>query len=294
MNELPEVLNLAAQINKTIFGKRISGFTAAHTPHKLAWYYGEPSQFSNLLEGKTIGKATAYGGLVEIKAGNANILLGEGGNIRFHDKNEPRPAKHQLLIEFEDKSALSDSVRMYGGMGAFPEGKLENKYYKAAKEKPSPFSLLFDEKYFDLMASADEVQKLSLKALLATEQRIPGLGNGVLQDILFNAGMHPKKKVSTLSVRDKKVLYDQLKATLAAMLSGGGRDVELDLFGRPGNYKSILSKNSVNKPCHVCGTAIKKKLTWAAASIIVPNARQCKFFHHRKRIKLKVQLVSHY
>jgi hypothetical protein len=34
-----------------------------------------------------------------------------------------------------------------------------------------------------------EVKKLSLKALLATEQRIPGLGNGVLQDILFKARM---------------------------------------------------------------------------------------------------------
>lgn|GEM_PF-2077218 len=30
------------------------------------------------------------------------------------------------------------------------------------------------------------------KAFLATEQRIPGLGNGVLQDILWTARIHPK------------------------------------------------------------------------------------------------------
>jgi formamidopyrimidine-DNA glycosylase len=274
MNELPEVLNLAEQINKTIYGKRISVVTAAHTPHKLAWYYGEPSQFSNLLAGKTIGKATAYGGLVEIKAGNANILLGEGGNIRFHKNNEPHPVKHQLLIEFEDGTALSDSVQMYGGMGAFPEGKLENKYYKAAKEKPSPFSPLFDEKYFNLMAGSPEVQKLSLKALLATEQRIPGLGNGVLQDILFSARMHPKKKVNTLSGQDKKLLFDSVKNTLAAMLAGGGRDIESDLFGHPGGYKSILCKSTVNKPCPVCRTNIKKEAYLGGSIYYCPKCQE--------------------
>jgi formamidopyrimidine-DNA glycosylase len=40
---------------------------------------------------------------------------------------------------------------------------------------------------------------LSAKAFLATEQRIPGLGNGVLQDILFTAGIHPKRKMAAIS-----------------------------------------------------------------------------------------------
>ncbi len=156
---------------------------------------------------------------MEIKAENANILLGEGVGLRFHRKNEPRPPKHQLLIEFEDGSAISASVQMYGGMGAFLDGELDNPYYKVAKEKPSPLSTAFDKVYFDRIVSAPEVQKLSLKALLATEQRIPGLGNGVLQDILFNAKMHPKKKVSTLSETDKEALFNSVKTTLSAMAS---------------------------------------------------------------------------
>jgi len=63
------------------------------------------------------------------------------------------------------------------------------------------------EPIFEGMVSSQEVQKLSLKALLATEQRIPDFGNGVLQDILFSAKMHPKKKVGTLSEKDKEVLF---------------------------------------------------------------------------------------
>jgi formamidopyrimidine-DNA glycosylase len=259
MIELPEALNIAGQINDTIPGKRVASVIAVRTPHKLAWYYGEPQKYSDLLVGRTIGKANAYGGLVEIKAENADILLGDGAGIRFHSEGEPRPAKHQLLIEFDDHSAISVSIQMYGGIGVFLEGELDNIYYKVAKEKPSPLSPTFDKVYFGRLISAQEVQKLSLKALLATEQRIPGLGNGILQDILFNAKMHPKKKVDTLAETEKEVLFNSVKTTISTMAAEGGRDTELDLFGCPGGYKTILCKNTVNKPCLVCGTIIKKE-----------------------------------
>jgi formamidopyrimidine-DNA glycosylase len=259
MIELPEAKNIAGQLSRTVSRKRISGVTAAHTPHKLAWYYGDRGKYQALLIGRTIGPAEAFGGLVEIGAEGARILLGEGVAIRFHDKGEPRPPKHQLLLEFADGSALSAAVQMYGGMGAFLEGELDNLYYRVAKEKPSPFSAAFDWTYFERLISAPELQKISLKALLATQQRIPGLGNGVLQDVLFNARMHPKKKAGTLFAKEKKILFEAVKKTLSAMAAKGGRDTESDLFGRPGGYRTVLSKNTVDKPCPVCGTVIKKE-----------------------------------
>jgi formamidopyrimidine-DNA glycosylase len=71
--------------------------------------------------------------------------------------------------------------------------------------------------------------------------------------------MHPRKKVSTLAGKGKEVLFASVKTTLSAMAAGGGRDTELDLFGRPGGYRTILCKLTVNKPCPVCGTAIRKE-----------------------------------
>jgi formamidopyrimidine-DNA glycosylase len=179
--------------------------------------------------------------------------------LRFQGPDAPRPAKHQLLIDFDDGSALSASVQMYGGLGSFRDGELDNPYYKVAKEKTSPLSAAFNKGYFERLSAAPKVQNLSLKAFLATEQRIPGLGNGVLQDILFQARMHPKRKVNTLARDEVKVLFDSLKATLAAMAARGGRDTELDLLGRPGGYATLLSKNTANKPCPVCRTTITKE-----------------------------------
>jgi formamidopyrimidine-DNA glycosylase len=259
MIELPEAYTLAKQINKTIRGKKIAKVTAAHTPHKLAWYYGDPDQYASLLVGLSIHRATAFGALVQINVADSAILFGDGVNLRFHDTNDTYPRKHQLLVEFDDLTAISASVRMYGGVGCFREGALDNPYYQVAREKPSPLGKKFNEKYFDRLISAPKVQKLSAKAFLATEQRIPGIGNGVLQDILFEAQVHPKKKVNTFSDREKKDLYNSTKTVLHEMSQQGGRDTEKDLFGNPGGYKTRLSKKTVGKPCPGCGSTISKE-----------------------------------
>jgi formamidopyrimidine-DNA glycosylase len=259
MIELPEAMNMAGQLRTTFSGKRITSVIAEQTPHKLAWYFGKPAEYSKLLIHKKCGEARGFGSMVEMDVEENRLLFTEGVNLRLHKEGEPRPARHQLLIEFDDRAALSASVQMYGGLGAFPAGELDNPYYFIAKEKTSPLSPDFNESYFYQIISPSDAQKLSLKALLATKQRIPGLGNGVLQDILFNAKMHPKRKVNSLSEDDKKTLYQAVRSTLMAMTEKGGRDTELDLFGHPGGYQTILCKNTANQPCPICGTIIKKE-----------------------------------
>ena len=258
MIELPEAVTLAKQLTETLAGKTIRNVVADRSPHKFAWYFGDPQQYGVLLNGKVIDRATNYGGQVEIAAGDARITFSDGVNLRYFQQGEKLPDKHQLLLEFDDGSFLVGSVQMYGGLMAFPVGQNDNQYYLVAKERPSPLSPDFNEAYFDSLFSSG-TDKLSLKAFLATEQRIPGIGNGVLQDILFNARMHPKKKVATLSSADRKLLFDAIKSTLAEMVAAGGRDTDTDLFEQPGGYVTKLSKNTVGQPCSVCGGTVQKE-----------------------------------
>lgn len=258
MIEIPEAAVLANQINNIVFGKKIKNVVAAQSPHKFAWFYGDPADYNVLLSGKTIGRAESFGGYVEISAEDAVILFGEGVNLRFYGTDEKRPQKHQLLIEFEDLTAISASIQMYGGMWCFKRGSFDNPYYLNAKEKVSPLSESFDREYFNNIISAADTLRLSTKALLATEQRIPGLGNGVLQDILFNAKVHPKKKITSFTESDKEALFNSIKTTLKEMLLKGGRDTEKDLFGNPGGYISKLSRNTVGRKCDECTGTIKK------------------------------------
>ena len=274
MIELPEARTLADQLNQTVKGKRIAEVVAVQSPHKLTWYHGDPQEYPKLLEGKKISQAEAYGGLVEIEIEEARAVFSDGVNLRFHAQSEKRPSKHQLLLEFADGTGLSTSVKMYGGIQCFKAGELDNPYYQVAKAKPSPLSGGFDQAYFDSLITSPEVQKLSAKAFLATEQRIPGLGNGVLQDILHNAGVHPKRKINTLSDTERQALYDSIKTTLTQMTEQGGRDTEKDLFGQEGGYKTRLSKKTAGKPCSTCGTLIKKESYMGGSIYFCPECQR--------------------
>ena len=259
MIELPEAAVLAEQLNKKVKGRIIKKVIAAQSPHKFAWYQGNPQKYNSLLKDKTINNSANAGGILEIKVDDTVVALSDGAGLKYHVDDKELPKKHQLLIELDNSTFLSVSIRMYGGILCFKEGECDNKYYLTAREKPSPISKKFNEKYFNRIISSDDLQNKSVKFLLATEQRIPGLGNGVLQDILFNAGIHPKRKVADLSDEEKIELYHSLKYVLTDMIKQGGRDTEKDLFGNNGGYVTKLSKNTAGQPCINCGTSIKKE-----------------------------------
>ncbi len=258
MIELPEAYVLAKQITQHLAGKQILSATANQSPHKFAWYHGDPADYSNLLRGKTVQAAASYGGLVEVEAEDASMVFGDGVALRLVPKGAKRPPKHQLLVEFTDGSALTGSVQMYGGLWAFSSGEFTNPYYLTAKAKPSPLTEDFNERHFAGLFD-DATRRKSAKAFLATEQRISGLGNGVLQDILFNARIHPRRSMESLSDEELDTMFHTLKSTIRQMAEQGGRDTEKDLFGKPGGYVTRLSKNTLHYPCPVCGSELKKE-----------------------------------
>lgn len=257
MMELPESATLAAQMNGTVRGKRVKSMRVGTSPHKFFFTENGGAEYEKRLAGKTFGGATPLGIYLEVAVEDMAFLCGEGLALRYRAPGEASPGKHQLYIEFEDGSVLYGSVSMYGGAWVHPAGSFENPYYQVAKEKPSPLTDAFDSAYFEGILSAAK-PTLSAKALLATEQRIPGLGNGVLQDILLKAGIHPKAKLSSLSSKQLAGLFPTLKGTLAEMAAGGGRDTERDLFGEPGGYHSLLSAKTYKEPCPHCGGPIEK------------------------------------
>lgn len=159
-------------------------------------------------------------------------------------------------------------------MGCFKESELDNKYYLIAKEKPSPLSSKFNKNYFDSILADEKKDKLSLKALLATEQRIPGFGNGVLQDILFNARLHPRKKVISLNEKQSINLFNSVKSTLKEMADKNGRNTEKGLFGQPGEYMTKMSINTSGKPCIVCGTLVEKASYMGGSVYFCPGCQE--------------------
>lgn len=239
-------------------GQKIARVESPTSPHKFTWYNGDPADYSGCLTGRTIKKVKGYGVFVDlIMDEETHLLIGDGTNMRYFPAGEAHPLKHQLLVEMEDGGFLVFTVAMYGAIYAF-KGDFDNPYYQGSMQKLSPLDEHFDEAYFETLIRATN-KDLSAKALLTTKQRIPGLGNGVVQDILFQAAVHPKSKVSALSGIERTDLFYSIKGTLKNMLEAGGRDTEKDFFGNWGGYKTILSKKTYKAPCRNCGHEIVRE-----------------------------------
>ena len=76
---------------------------------------------------------------------------------------------------------------------------------------------------------------------------------------MFDARIHPKTKLNALSDPQKETLFHSVRGILRRMTDEGGRDTEKDLFGSPGGYRTILSKNTWKYPCLVCGGGIVRQ-----------------------------------
>lgn len=263
MLELPEVLTVSKQLKNHIVGKKISKVLPPSKVHKFCWYNGEPTEYNAAIKGSEVISVEGFGIFVEITFSNGyKLCLNDGVNVRLVPSNE-KTKNFQLLIELEDHLVLVFTVAMYGGI-FLHDGSYDNEYYLKSKQAISPFSEVFTEYYYKTFMESKP--NLSAKAFLATQQRFPGVGNGVLQDILFEAGIHPKRKISTFSEADKDRLLEKIITVLNEMVQNGGRDTEKNIFGEKGSYKVRMSKNTMGLGCPKCGGKIVKE-TYLGGSI---------------------------
>ncbi|SFL42129.1 formamidopyrimidine-DNA glycosylase [Porphyromonadaceae bacterium KH3CP3RA] len=274
MLELPEVLTLSKQANNTLSGKTITQVFNATKPHKFTFYNGDPLEYGKLLTGKTILSSEGYGMFVDFYlSDNVTMNIGDGVIARYYSPGDKIPAGYQLLLVFDDDSFLVFSVAMYGFINAYPDGIIDNKYYKLSRESISPLSKDYTEKQFDKLFT-EAKKTLTAKALLATEQRIPGVGNGVIQDILFNAQINPRQQILRLSDKKKETLFFSLKDTLSEMAFEGGRNTQTDLYGNNGGYRTILSSKTWKNPCPRCGSIIVKEAYLGGSVYYCPECQK--------------------
>lgn len=260
MIELPEAVCLSRQLHEVLAGKIILRAEAGSSPHGFAWYSGDPSGYAARLSERRVVWCENRCGHIWIRLENdASLILSEGPSLRVWQKGEKLPKKHQLLLEMEDGLTLTAATRMYAFYALNDGLEPLNPYLKKGVEGPNVMDQSFAFERFCLAADQVNRAKLSVKGFLATEQRFPGLGNGVLQDILFNASLNPRRPLDSLGESGTKDLFDSVKETLRHMTELGGRDTESDVYGQAGGYMTILSRKGMERGCPNCGSSIVKE-----------------------------------
>ena len=275
MFELPEYTNLARQMNETLQGRTIHSGSLGNSPHKFVWYNRDQDEFASLTQGKTIGKAHAKGRwlFIPLEPGYT-LLFGEcGGKILFHPAESEIPQKYHLVLTFTDRSFLTATTQMWGAMELYEQGEeLRREYVKDMR--PTPLDPDFSFEYFNnLIDELVAQKKRSAKSLLTQDQIIPGLGNAIAQDILFKAGLNPRRPLADLDREQRAILFNAINNTIDEIIDQGGRYDEFDLYGQNGSYTRIMDKNAPKRPCPNCGGEIKKIQYLGGACYLCSNCQ---------------------
>ena len=85
-----------------------------------------------------------------------------------------------------------------------------------------------------------------------------GLSNVAFQEIIYKAGIHPKRNTSTLIESERNNVYDSMKEILNERICSGGKDKFEDLFGESGRHTPVMGPNMKDKTCPQCGASIEK------------------------------------
>ncbi|MCE5237901.1 hypothetical protein LLH23_05355 [bacterium] len=257
MIEYPEAVTIAGQIAKTLTGKRIESAVRGNAPHKFAFYSRPPEEYASILPGQTTTGAEASGSLILVRlSGGHIVVLGGGGErIIFHPSADTVPAKHQLLLGFDDGAFLSVKVQGWGSCQLYTPEELEV-YPWYARRALEATDEGFTRGYFEgLFAALEPDDSRAIKFFLISDPGVWGMGNGYLQDILLAARLHPRTRAVDLSKAQQRALHKAIVQTIKRAIRLGGRTDEHDLFDDTGGYERLLSAAAAGLPCPVCGQA---------------------------------------
>ena len=175
-------------------------------------------KLARALTGATLVRSEARGKqmlFVAKKRGAKNhawlgLHLGMTGKLRAEpggSYSAREPAKHDHLVLFQAKHVLVfQDARMFGRV-LFAESAEPPKWW--AKLPPDLLSSAFTAK--DLAVFLKRRARAPIKAVLLKQERFPGIGNWMADEILWRAAIHPKQAAGSLDPARTKALYREIR-----------------------------------------------------------------------------------
>jgi formamidopyrimidine-DNA glycosylase len=213
MPELAEVAYISKRWNPGL-GHRIER-VAIH-PKARVFRGTDTSEMVRFLTGATLERSETRGKQMLFVAkgkgakakdhGWLGVHLGMTGELRI-EPADFESARHDHLILRQAKHALVfQDPRLFGRI-LFGTGPGAPDWW--AKLPPDLLSAEFTVK--DLADFLRRRSKAPLKAVLLMQERFPGIGNWMADEILWRAEIHPKQAAGSLNAGGTKVLYREIR-----------------------------------------------------------------------------------
>jgi formamidopyrimidine-DNA glycosylase len=279
MIEMPEAATLARQMNAELTGKEIAYFARGTQTHKFLWLNRPDEEYETILPGKVVTSASYYGRSVYLHMGSENLIWwgDAGGKILYHAPGEEMPAKYHLMWKFSDGSHLTYALQMWGAVKLLDADEFDERPHAETGVPPLHPGFTF-ERLSTMLDEYPEKTSKGIKGFLVATgfvmpNHISGLGNAIVQDILFHARISPKRKTPDIACDQRHHLYEAIQATVARAIELGGRYDEVDLYGNPGGYVRLMDSKTVDTPCPNCGAFIQKISYLGGACYLCPECQ---------------------
>jgi len=292
MPELPELTILARQADEALAGKTVMAVDMVqpkclNTP---------PVRMREFLLGRTITGARERGKWLFLRlepGGHLLLNLGMGGDLLYHPsgaggsgselrgasggaaaaQDEDARNRYQFRLDFTDGSSLTVRFWWFGYVHAVEAGALDD-HKMTASLGPSPLDPdLSLERFREMVARRP---RRGVKSLLMDQKCLAGIGNVCVQDILWEAALHPLRQLGTLDDREVEALWNSMRAVLSRGIEQGGSAYERDLYGRKGRWRveDFAVGYREGRPCPRCGTTVEKIRTGPTSTFICPECQR--------------------
>jgi len=268
MPELPEVEITVRGLERVLKGRRIACVEARRADLRYAF----PQDLGQRLTGAKVtglGRRAKYG-LIHTDRGDTMVFhLGMSGSWRI-DRATLEKHDHLLLeTDAGTRLALNDP-RRFGSVDLLPTGELENwPAFKALG--PEPFDL--DARRLRKRLSG---RTAAIKLLLGDQRIVAGLGNIYVCEVLYRAGIHPKRAAGSVSLERLRRLVAAIEEVLNEAIEAGGST--LKDFASPEGELGYFSKSfSVydreGRPC-ACGATVKRISQGGRSTFYCPKCQR--------------------
>ncbi|NHI89730.1 MAG: hypothetical protein EAX87_09410 [Candidatus Thorarchaeota archaeon] len=261
--EISEAHIIAEQMTTALLDKKVKSVALYDYEklQKVGFINKKIKDFDNLI-GCKIKSIDHRGNVIRVHFNKKMnlVLCGDyGAKYRFFSSDEDLPKKIHFKMGFTDGSFLTIRQIGMGSINAAEDSQVPSLYVikRDFSDTPSPIGDhdFTSERFSELLVG----KKQNIKAALVGKTAVVvGLSNSAFQEIIYKAGIHPKRNTGTLTETERNSLYDALKQILNERICAGGKNQFEDLYGKPGRHVPVMGPNMKDQSCPQCGAAIEK------------------------------------